>query len=423
MKSLLPLFIGCFIFANAVGQGSNCFQFGYMPSAFKTTEYWENANWPGFSIQTFGIAFSYYRGKNLQNTEPPYGYPEKLKDNGNFFDFGYRYDFRKLAPLKRVFKREVLTPSLGIGIGSYGVKGYWAFQGNLRPGIKITPIPGVSAFVDVFAGYAKPVTTEDPGTPGNLSPEQRAVLTLSGWFIKPAFGIELSANLTKVLGDTWTRSTHYEGGWQSSTYTGIDGNTYTSHYYLPEGNYITDYVTHAKNILNVYGKVGLPMGSVNRAATFIGGGGLALRYGIFAVDLEHTQGRVGYSYGADSWSLDERYQCYWKASRTSLCIGFDFMAIPQPFKLPSYFRLILGARLGVQSLHSVLNNYAETKIGIDNFERQDFNNKFFRSYYYGVELGTLGFGFDYYYSKDQMYKSGFLLTARYMIPLVSSKKD
>jgi hypothetical protein len=69
----------------------------------------------------------------------------------------------------------------------------------------------------------------------------------------------------------------------------------------------------------------------------------------------------------------------------------------------------------------MLNDYAESRVGLNGFEKQNIKNKFFRSYFYALDLGTLGFGLDYYSLKDQLYKSGFILTARYMIPLISAK--
>ncbi len=418
MKSLLTTMLCLITVAQSLAQGSNCFQFGFMPSGFKSTEYWKDNVWPGFSIETYGISFSYFRGKNNEIT-PPSNYPVNFDIDGHFFDFGYRRDFAALSPLKKVFKRDVLTPSLGIGIGTFGIKSHNAFQFNVRPGIKFSPIPGVAAFVNAYTGYAK-FSVIDDGDPNTVSEDEKFQSTLKGWFVKPVLGIELSTNLDKLIGDVWIKKDYDSGGWRSYTYTGVDGNVYSRHYYQPPGDYISSYVTHSKNVLNAYGKIGLPIGEVNRAMTLTGAAGLALRYGMFAMDLEHQQGRVGYSYGADNWSVDERMQCYWNAQRTSFCAGIDMFGIPRPFKLPSFFRVIIGTRMGIQTLNPVLNDYAEHQVGVNGFEKQSVKNKFFRSYFYALELGTLGLGFDYYSSKDQLYKSGFLLTARYMIPLVSA---
>lgn len=411
-NNLLPILLLLIISAKVFSQGSNSAQFGTIRPLLHKDSPYKNSFWPGFSINAYGFSLSVFAGRNAVITpaDPINGADYKVA--GSFFDFGYKHEFKGLSPFKKFIKRPFIFPTLGGGLGGYGINGRMGFQINLRPGIKFSLMPGVSIYAEAYTGV------------NFISDKEEEVKekSVKGFYFTPAFGIQFDTDLTRLISDVWVKKDYSSGGWKEHEYTGSDGNRYVEHYYQPAGNYVTSYVTHSRNILNLYGKGLVGSGQNEKGTTLAGGAGLALRYGMFAFDLEYLVGKVGYSYGDDP---DERMQNSWNMNRFGFGMGIDLFGLPRPFKKPSFIRLIIGAKVGTQTLVSDLNKYSQTVAAIPNgdFKAQDIHGQMYWSSGMSLEFGTLGFSFETFNSKDGPYKSGFVIGAKYMLPLIMAKND
>lgn len=401
MRAALLLLFTLLLANAAGGQGSNSAQFGVLRTTFKKESPYKPAFWPGFSINAFGFSVSYFAGYNKPLVVDPVYKSGTV--GGNFFDMGYKYEFQKLSPFKKKINRPFLYPTLGAGLGSYSLNGRSGFQFNVRPGIKLAIIPGVALYAEAYTGF-------------NILDDEFDDIketSVKGSFFIPAFGIEFKTNLQNVLNEVWGPKVELAEGWVTNNYKDKYGVVYSYSYYREKGQYVQEYFANSRNVLNLYGTGLLGTGQATRGQTLAGGAGLALRWGMFAFDLEYVLGKIGYRY----MDGDERMQNNWNMRRFGFLAGIDILRWHKAFQPPGFFRIIMGVKLGVQSLTSNLNNFSQTMIGVGGFDRQDLQNKFYATGYIGIEYGTLGFSIENF-RLGQEYSSGMVVAARYMIPLV-----
>ncbi len=398
MKKLaLHIFLFCTV--AAYSQSANYFQAGVLRNHFQKDSRWQNAWWPGFSLTAKGISINFYSGRNTAVNVAELPFEKDYKAGGSFFDIGFTKDLLKLDPLRRVAKRPIIYPTIGGGLGSYGLDDTTGFQINIKPGIKFTPIPGISFVAQLHAGYSS----------GNRA--------IKGFYIAPAFGIQFSTNLEQVLGDTWTKTKHSSGGWREYEYTKSDGSRWKHTYYQPEGDYVNSYVTESRNWLNFTLKGFVGTGRTDRGDTYGGGPALSLRWGMFAFDLEYLLGKVGYTETA--LNREKRYQTSWNMKRFGFGMGIDIFGITRPFKRPSFVRLIVGAKVGVRSLESEMGEYAAILSDLGTPPAVSISSKPYWAGMLQFEFGTLGINFEFinYNTTNYNYKSGLCLGFSYMIPL------
>jgi hypothetical protein len=405
-KLLLVILVVC-IAAPAFSQGANSAQFGVMYTMFKKESPFKRNLWPGFSVNAFGFSVSYYSGRNKYIDWEEQSVDETYTVGGSFFDIGYKYEFQTLSPFKKLIKRPFFYPTLGAGIGAYTLNERTGFQFNLRPGFKLAILPGVAVFAEAYAEIN--VLNDDVDDVKETS--------IKGKYFVPTAGIEFKTDLNNILNEVWGPKRELSEGWVTVEYKNRDGITMqTDRYYREKGTYVQDYFMQSRNVVNLYGGILLGTGAPSRGATIAGTAGLAFRYGMFALDLEYAIGKIGYRYD-DS---DARMQNSWEMRRFSSMIGIDLFHVHKAFDTPGFIRIIIGAKLGAQSFMSKLDKFSETQLGVDNFDEQNFRNKFFAMPHIAIEYGTLGFTFEGFRVRDAYdkgYKSGIIIGARYMIPL------
>src|ERR1035437_67449 len=171
------------------------------------------------------------------------------------------------------------------------------------------------------------------------------------------------------------------------------------------------------NVLNLYPKILVGNFSDQKGATIAAGLGIAYRKSIFALDFEWMKGQVGYKLNGD----DNSYHTYWDVDRKSLGIGINLMKFFNTEGDAGVFKVIIGDRIGFQSLTS----HADSGIYIDpsggGFQMQNFKNKYFGScIYVSIEIGKLAINFDgvrYSPDKVDVYKSGIIIGISYFFPI------
>lgn len=385
-------------------QVANYFQAGVFHNQFKKNSYWKNSYWPGFNIAAYGVAISFYSGRNAAVNPEALPYEKDYKAGGNFFDIGYTRDVVKWDPFRRIAKRPIIYPTWGIGIGTYKLDDTTGFQINFKPGLKFIPVPGVALVAQLHTGYAA----------GNRN--------VKGFYFSPVFGIQFSTNLQQILGDTWLKKSYSSGGWREYEYTKPDGSRWKHTYYQPAGTYVTDYVVHARNVLNFTAKSFVGFAKNSKGTTIGGGPAFSLRWGMFAFDLEYLFGKVGYVENDNK--EDSRFQSSWNMRRFGFGMGIDLFGIPRPLQRPSFIRLILGAKIGAQTLKSDLSSYGQAMAAAGTIPAVDVKSKFFWNGMLMFEFGTLGLSFESfnYFTDTHDYSSGFCFGAHYMIPLANVDK-
>jgi hypothetical protein len=413
MKKLLLVILAVFIAAPAFSQGANSAQFGVMYTMFKKESPFQRNLWPGFSVNAFGFSVSYYTGRNKRLDWIENNLNSDYTVGGSFFDIGYKYEFQSLSPLKKLIKRPFFYPTLGAGLGAYSIDDRTGFQFNLRPGFKLAILPGVALYAEAYAGI------------NVLDDELDDVkeTSIKGTYFAPTVGIEFKTDLQNILNEVWGPKRELAEGWVTVEYKNRDGVTMmTDKYYQEKGVYVQDYFMKSRNVLNLYGGGLFGSGQTSRGKTLGGAAGIAFRYGMFAVDMEYALGKIGYKYEDG----DVRMQNSWNMRRFSTMVGIDLFHLHKAFVAPGFIRIIIGAKFGAQSFMSKLDKFSEAQLGVGGFDQQNFRNKFFAMPHIAIEYGTLGFsleGFRVHDANDKFYKSGIIIGARYMIPLVMTDAE
>lgn len=364
---------------------------GMMNCRLKDSGFYQS-NWiPGFSIAVSGLEISLYAGR-FPMKEFPDSLP--LNVNGGFWNIGYLWRSNPRANLKR------FQISMGAGLGGYGIKEMNGVQVNLRPGIQINLTRTISLSASVYAGYNFLGHDRDSTQPW----ASNGYLSTDRWFLNPSLTLRINTNPLDVEGESDSRSMYWGGGMVKSRYETSDG-TYESTSYLPAGEYITDAITSSTNYVNLYPKmsVGTMLNYKGNSLAF--GGGVAVRAGLLAFDIEYLQGKIGFHKEQNGMPTDQ-----WKMRRTCVSIGMNWFNIPFPLSGPSIIRVITGARFGKTTLETTRDQLIP---GTPNPE--DGKGKTYTPYV-AVEFGTLGIVMDFFWGPNG-YKSGMVLGATYLIPL------
>ncbi|MCX6352258.1 MAG: hypothetical protein NTX03_10405 [Bacteroidetes bacterium] len=402
MKAKLSLILLFLLLKTSITQAQTAsyFEVGLMQVTPKTGKYLP-INMPGFGVSIAGLEVSYYTGKLYT--------AGALNDsgkstNGGYFNVGY------VLRTKPLFHK-LFNLTAGIGFGEYGVSDMNGFQINLNPGIQINLIKGISVAATLNAGYN--FFDETAKISASFNNDDWA--STDRWFAHPRVTVRINTDPGSVKGEYVSRSYHWSGGNTTHEYTthhdGYDvKHSVTS--YLPAGDYVADAIIESSNILNFYLKGGTGNMSNDRGISIVYGGGLAFRYGIFAIDVEHLQGKVGFV-GEDTRKNDKNWT--WQMQRNSASLGMNFFNIPFPFRGPSLIRCILGGRFGYESLQSNVS-IGQTLKAVNGKNPMDKPNTTFYSPYLGVEFGTLGLNLDFFSVKEG-YHSGILFSGTYLLPL------
>jgi hypothetical protein len=396
---LIPLILSVFLaFTELHAQPASYFDAGVLNVRLKKESQYESQYIPGFSLAVSGLEFSYYSGRFMHKSFPD---SIPVSTNGGFYHFGYTY--RSLPKEGR--RRFHLL--LGAGMGSYGINEMHGFQLSAHPGIQIDLTRRLSLTATCYAGYnffGKDVDTTYSWNNSSYRATQK-------WFFLPSFTLRFNTNPAEVKGDYY-ESTGYWGGGMVTTTTTEHHETYdvehTYSYYMPAGEYVTNFLQTTTNYVNLYPKITSGYRRNTRGPSFAYGGGVAIRAGLFALDLEYMRGKIGF-HDNGSFSGDRTWQ--WDMQRTSAGIGLNIINFFHPFEGPSMIRMIFGWRIGGMKLDS---NLPPVNSGTPNPED---HSGFFRTSYLCLEFGTLGIQLENYHNKDRTYQSGLLISATYLFPL------
>lgn len=400
---LLPVFAFTSCFSELKAQVASYAEGGYLQIPLKKDGNFIASHIPGFSVAISGLEISLYAGQFRQKEFPD---SALLNVNGGFWTMGYIWRSKPKENLKRFHY------TLGGGIGQYGIGENNGLQVNLHPGIQVNLTRSVSLAASVYAGYN--FFGKDRLENGLLY-ENDYYKSTRGFMLLPSLTLRLNTNPLSVMGDKFEHSSYWGGGMVEHESTSREGDyivTRSYKTYLPAGEYVTDAIITSNNYVNIYPKLIVSTMKNDRAPSRAAGGGIALRLGILALDVEYLSGRVGFhengGYGSN--------QDYWKIRRTTVGMGINFFNIPFPFKGPSLIRFIFGARLGKINLESnrppLQNPAPGTSANPENLVKHKYVGPF-----WVIEFGTLGLHFELINNKESGHGTGMLIGATYLIPL------
>jgi hypothetical protein len=385
------LVVLCITTVSLSAQMASYMEGGMMNCRLKDSGMYQS-NWiPGFSIAVSGLEISMYAGRF-----PMKEFPDSLKTevNGGFWNIGYLWRSNPRERLKR------FQISMGIGIGGYGIKEMNGVQVNLRPGLQINLTRTISLSASLYAGYNFMGANRDT----TLTWSNNGYLSTQRWFVNPSLTLRLNTNPMAVMGDWEDRSEYWGGGMVKHRYSTEDGD-YETTSYLPAGDYVTDAIMTSTNYVNLYPKmmVGTMLNYKGNSLAF--GGGIAVRAGLLALDVEYIQGKIGFHQDQNGVPTDQ-----WKMRRTCVSVGINWFNIPFPLRGPSVIRVITGGRFGKTTLESMRDELIPGTPNPENGKGKVYTP------YLGLEFGTLGITMDFFWGPNG-YKSGMVLGATYLIPL------
>jgi len=363
----------------------------------KNAGHYQSGRMPGFSIAVSGLEISMYGGQFARKDFPD---SSALIVNGGFWNIGYIWRSVPRENLKRFHY------TIGIGAGGYGVREMNGVLLNLHPGIQINLTRTISIAASAYVGYniRHDIDTTMPWN-------NNGYLSTKGFFINPTVTVRLNTNPLAVKGDYYDRTAYWGGGMVTHESTSREGDyivTRKSSSYLPAGEYVTDAIVTSTNYVNLYPKMLVGTMKNYKGNSLAFGGGVAVRAGLLALDIEYLAGKIGFHQSKVGTPNDK-----WDMKRTSIGIGINWFNIPFPTRGPSLVRFILGARLGKITLDS---NRPDLVPGTPNPEELFRSN--FWSPFFAFEFGTLGIHLEFFNQKQNMYASGLVLGATYLIPLV-----
>lgn len=351
------------------------------------------SNWmPGFSVAISGLEISMYGGQFKRKEFPD---SSALIVNGGYWNIGYIWRSRPRENLKR------FQYTLGGGIGGYGVKGMNGIHANVKPGIQINLTRSISIAANIYFGYNFYADTDTSYAWNN-----NGYLSTRKFFLNPGVTLRFNTNPMAVKGDYYDKTMYWGGGMVTSESREGD-YIVTRTRYVPAGEYITDAIITSNNYINLFPKMLVGTMKNYKGSSLAFGGGVAIRAGLLALDVEYLQGKIGFHQSKVGSATDQ-----WKMRRTSVGIGINWFNIPFPLKGPSLVRFIFGARVGKLTLDSTR---PELTPGTPNPEELFKSN--FWSPFFAFEFGTLGIHLEFFNQKQNMYASGLVLGATYLLPL------
>lgn len=351
---------------------------------------------PGFSIGISGLEVSLYAGRFF-----PKDFPDStsLRVNGGFWNVGYIW---RSAPKP---KQKRFHYTIGLGIGGYGINEMNGFQCNLRPGIQINITRNISIAASLYAGYNFQSELDTA-----YSWNDNSYLSTRKWFANPTVTLRINTSPLAVMGESYSNTAHWGGGTVTQESTTREGDydvTRKTSYYLPAGEYVTDAIITSTNYINMFGKMLVGTMKNYKGQSLAFGGGVAIRVGLLALDVEYLRGKIGFHQSHTGTANDQ-----WNMRRSSIGVGLNLLNIPFPFKGPSLIRFIIGGRFGKLTLDSQRPTITQ---GSPNPEELFKGN--FGSTYVAFEFGTLGIHFDRFNQKENGYASGIVFGATYLLPI------
>lgn len=398
--TLLLLVLGlCPILSNA--QAASYAEGGLMQMNLKEAGRYNSNRIPGFSIAVSGLEITMYGGHFSRRDFPD---SAQVGTNGGFWNIGY---IRRTAPREK-FKRGHIT--MGFGVGMLGVNQMNRIHVNVHPGIQLNLTRTISIAASAYAGYGFKIDS-DTSLPWN----NNGYLSTGKWFFYPNVTVRINTNPMDVMGSYHERKGYWGGGMVHSEETRIEGDyvvTRRTSYYAPAGEYIADAIVTSTNYINLYPKMLVGTMKNYKGNSLAFGGGVAIRAGLIALDVEYLQGQIGFHQSKVGSPAD-----HWKMRRTSVGLGINWFNIPFPLKGPSLVRFIFGWRAGKLTLDS---NRPELIAGTPNPE--ELIKETFMSPFLAFEFGTLGMQLEFFNQKENGYASGLVLAATYLLPVRNPRK-
>jgi hypothetical protein len=387
--------------------------FGYMRMNYKKSGVFQDAWWPGFTINAAGFTFTRYAGETaLTDTFPDI--PPDWKPHGEYWNLGYQKTFTNVFNKKvdKDMKRPLIVPFAGLGFGGWKTHGGGAWLNLvLSGGTSINLINGLALSAGFQSGLNfKGILGEpiDPLVPGVQDAFPR-------FYLNPHLGFRFYYPINNsISGVSSSKEKYRSPGWYTYEYES-DGWIYKEKSWSDGGYYSETAIVTTSEYISIAPVFVFPRSFDGVGLSQALGGKLSFRTGLLNADVQYMQGKVGFEITSGSFAGSQLNQCYWNMSQTSIAVGINAFNIFMPFRGPSLYRFIIGSRFSWANMEEV---YTGPNTQILPPASNDMNIRT-RNFFMMAEIGRFGLCWDFLNSPtEESYQSGGVLSAYYMIPLL-----